>query len=264
MCGITKPCRSRAWRPNCGSRAARWAAPAPSTARSTCAAHRPTMTIGRPWVARAGAGSMSARTSWRWKTTSSAPPRGAERAVRCTSACTRRAIPCAKRCSRPPFKRARRALPTSTTSTTVANGGMGYQPVTTYRGKRYSAARAFLAPARARSNLDVLTDTDVQRIEFQERRATGITVKDRDGTRSIPVSGELILAAGAIESPEASAALGDRSGGALAHSRDSRRARCTGRRQQFARAPLSRDAIPREGRQPERSLELDSVCCARC
>jgi choline dehydrogenase len=85
---------------------------------------------------------------------------------------------------------------------TVAEGGMGYQPVTTYRGKRYSAARAFLAPVRDRSNLEVLTDTDVQRIEFQNRRAIAIAVKDRSGMRSIPVAGELILCAGAIESPK--------------------------------------------------------------
>ena len=85
---------------------------------------------------------------------------------------------------------------------TVADGGMGYQTVTTYRGKRYSAARAFLAPARSRSNLEVFTDTDVRRIEFQDRRAVAITIKDRGGVHRIPVSGELILAAGAIESPK--------------------------------------------------------------
>jgi choline dehydrogenase len=85
---------------------------------------------------------------------------------------------------------------------TVGIGGMGYQPVTTFRGKRYSAARAFLAPIRSRSNLTVQTGTDVQRIEFQQRRAIAITVKDLKGTRSIPVAGELILAGGAIESPK--------------------------------------------------------------
>ena len=85
---------------------------------------------------------------------------------------------------------------------TVANGGMGYQTVTTYRGKRCSAAQAFLAPARARSNLDVITDTTVRRIEFQGRRAASILIEDGAGTRSIPLSGELILAAGAIESPK--------------------------------------------------------------
>jgi choline dehydrogenase len=81
-------------------------------------------------------------------------------------------------------------------------GGMGYQPVTTYKGKRYSAARAFLAPALSRPNLKVLTGTDVLRIEFKNNRATAVTVKDREGTRTIAVAGELILAAGAIESPK--------------------------------------------------------------
>jgi choline dehydrogenase-like flavoprotein len=85
---------------------------------------------------------------------------------------------------------------------TVMQGGMGYQPVTTYKGKRFSAARAFLAPVLNRPNLEVLTGTDVRRIEFQNHRATALAVRDRDGTRTIPVAGELILAAGAIESPK--------------------------------------------------------------
>lgn len=85
---------------------------------------------------------------------------------------------------------------------TAMQGGMGYQPVTTYKGKRFSAARAFLAPALARPNLKVLTGTDVLRIDFQKNRATSVMVKDGEGTRSIAVDGELIMAAGAIETPK--------------------------------------------------------------
>jgi choline dehydrogenase len=85
---------------------------------------------------------------------------------------------------------------------TVAHGGMGYQPTTTYRGKRWSAARAFLAPVRHRANLEVLTHTDVLRVEIRDRRAIGVLVKGPDGNRAISVSGEVILAAGAIESPK--------------------------------------------------------------
>ena len=85
---------------------------------------------------------------------------------------------------------------------TSGQGGMGYQPVTTYKGKRFSAVRAFLEPALARPNLQVLTGTDVLRVEFQNRRATAIIVKDGNGARTIPIAGELILAAGAIESPK--------------------------------------------------------------
>jgi choline dehydrogenase len=93
-------------------------------------------------------------------------------------------------------------VPDINEANTFGPGGMGYQPVNTYKGKRFSAVRAFLAPALARPNLQVLTATDVLRIDFQNRRASAILVKDGSGTRTIPVAGELILAAGAIESPK--------------------------------------------------------------
>src|SRR3546814_9117777 len=57
---------------------------------------------------------------------------------------------------------------------TVAHGGMGYQTTTTWKGRRFSAARAFLSPIRDRSNLDIVTDTDVRRILFTNKRATGV------------------------------------------------------------------------------------------
>jgi choline dehydrogenase len=85
---------------------------------------------------------------------------------------------------------------------TLGQGGMGYQPVNTYKGKRFSAVQAFLTPALSRPNLEVLTGTDVLRIEFQNHRATAIVVRDRESSRTIAVAGELILAAGAIESPK--------------------------------------------------------------
>lgn len=86
----------------------------------------------------------------------------------------------------------------------VAEGGIGYQPTTTWRGKRFSAARAFLHPVRARGNLEVLTATDVQRLEFRNQRVSGVIVRDRNGTRPIGLSagGEVILAAGALETPK--------------------------------------------------------------
>ncbi len=85
---------------------------------------------------------------------------------------------------------------------TVRNGGMGYQPVTTWRGKRFSAARAFLQPVRARPNLDVITDTDVLRVEFEGLRAAGVTIRQASGTRRIQATREIILSAGAIQTPK--------------------------------------------------------------
>ena len=79
----------------------------------------------------------------------------------------------------------------------VADQGMGYQTVTTWKGQRFSAARAFLDPVRARPNLHILTGAQAQRVVFDGRRATGMMV---DGAQ-INCSGEIILCAGAVESP---------------------------------------------------------------
>lgn len=80
----------------------------------------------------------------------------------------------------------------------VSDQGMGYQVLTTHKGKRFSAARAFLEPARRRPNLDILTGVQVQRILFDGSRASGVQLVDR----AIACSGEIILSAGAVESPK--------------------------------------------------------------
>jgi len=84
----------------------------------------------------------------------------------------------------------------------VLNGGFGPQPRTIWRGQRFSAARAFLKPARQRRNLDVMTDTDVLNVTFDERRATGVCVQTNGETRNISAKRETILCAGAIHSPK--------------------------------------------------------------
>lgn len=82
----------------------------------------------------------------------------------------------------------------------VRQGGFGYQPQTTWNGQRFSAAKAFLDPVRERPNLTVMTGTDVQRIEFNGRRATAVQV--RAGKARFQVRREVLLCAGAIESPK--------------------------------------------------------------
>nr|WP_244982775.1 GMC family oxidoreductase N-terminal domain-containing protein [Croceicoccus marinus] len=79
----------------------------------------------------------------------------------------------------------------------VADEGMGYQATTTWKGERFSAARAFLDPARKRPNLYVLTGKSAERIAFEGTRAVGIVVEGR----TIGCEGEIILSAGAVESP---------------------------------------------------------------
>jgi choline dehydrogenase-like flavoprotein len=84
----------------------------------------------------------------------------------------------------------------------VMEGGMSYQPQTTFHGKRFSAARAFLTPVRGRKNLEVLPDTNVLKVEFEGKRATGVSISNAAGTRSVRANKEVILSAGAIQSPK--------------------------------------------------------------
>lgn len=80
--------------------------------------------------------------------------------------------------------------------------GVGLAQLTQKRGMRNSAADAYLRPALHRPNLVVMTDTPVQRILFEERRASGVLCI-RDGEEEeIMARREVILCAGAINSPQ--------------------------------------------------------------
>ncbi len=85
---------------------------------------------------------------------------------------------------------------------TVESGAFGYQPQNTWGGQRFSSARAFLQPIRGRANLCVLTSTDVLKINFQGARAVSVRLRDKRGTRDVGIGREVILCAGAIESPK--------------------------------------------------------------
>jgi choline dehydrogenase len=67
---------------------------------------------------------------------------------------------------------------------------------------RSSAARAYLAPARSRANLRIVTGSEVQRVVLRDGRAVGVEVLRADGTRLlVKAAKEVILAAGVIGSP---------------------------------------------------------------
>jgi choline dehydrogenase len=82
----------------------------------------------------------------------------------------------------------------------AAQEGVGLYQVTQHRGRRWSTADAFLRPALGRPNLEVWTDTPVNRITFDGTRATGLEVR-RAGRVEQVRADEVILAAGAIGSP---------------------------------------------------------------
>lgn len=85
---------------------------------------------------------------------------------------------------------------------TTVHGGLARQPRTISRGRRFSAATAFLKPARHRKNLTVVTDTDVIELMFDGLRTTGVRIRDAQGDRTVAAHREVILAAGAIQSPK--------------------------------------------------------------
>jgi choline dehydrogenase len=70
-----------------------------------------------------------------------------------------------------------------------------------YRGRRLSAARAYLWPVRSRNNLDVICRAFVRRVVTQGRRAVGVEVVHRRSA-SVIKAGEVILCGGAINTPQ--------------------------------------------------------------
>ncbi|MDE0419798.1 MAG: GMC family oxidoreductase N-terminal domain-containing protein [Gammaproteobacteria bacterium] len=81
------------------------------------------------------------------------------------------------------------------------NFGCAYFQVNQRRGRRWSGTKAFLRPVLKRANLDVMTSVQVHRIEFDGRRAVGVSLDAHpDGLRSIRAHREVLLAAGSIGS----------------------------------------------------------------
>ncbi|MEV3979180.1 GMC family oxidoreductase N-terminal domain-containing protein [Nonomuraea sp. NPDC049758] len=79
-----------------------------------------------------------------------------------------------------------------------SNEGYCPTPVTQNRGRRWSAADAYLRPAAARPNLTVLTGATVDRVVFEGSRAVGI---EHSGGTVVRAAREVVLSAGAIGSP---------------------------------------------------------------
>jgi len=80
--------------------------------------------------------------------------------------------------------------------------GVGRYQSTMKGGQRWSTANAFLDPARSRDNLTVLTGAMVQRVEFTNRRATGVVLRQGREQRPLAANREVLLCAGAFQSPQ--------------------------------------------------------------
>ncbi|MGB6007867.1 GMC family oxidoreductase [Castellaniella sp.] len=82
------------------------------------------------------------------------------------------------------------------------NEGIGYYQLTTRAGKRCSTAVAYLDPARGRSNLRIETDAQVTGLVMEGRRARGVTYRKGGQERALRAAREVIVSAGAVQSPQ--------------------------------------------------------------
>ncbi len=81
--------------------------------------------------------------------------------------------------------------------------GVGAYQVTHKNGERCSAAKAYLTPVIGqRPNLQVLTDVRVLRVVLQAGRATGVEIRQGGATRTLQARREVLLCAGALQSPQ--------------------------------------------------------------
>ncbi|MBL8385360.1 MAG: GMC family oxidoreductase N-terminal domain-containing protein [Burkholderiales bacterium] len=85
---------------------------------------------------------------------------------------------------------------------TGSQEGVGTYQVTQKDGQRMSAARAYLHPARSRPNLAVLTGAHALRVRFAGTRAVGVEVARGGAVETVAATREVLLAAGAFQSPQ--------------------------------------------------------------
>ncbi len=94
-------------------------------------------------------------------------------------------------------------IPRNDDSNGETQEGVGYFQLTlNQNGTRCSTAVGFLRPAMKRPNLTVVTRAQVQRIKFEGKRAVGVEVNIKGVNHSIGCKMEVVLSAGAINSPQ--------------------------------------------------------------
>ncbi len=79
--------------------------------------------------------------------------------------------------------------------------GLSILPISTRKGRRWSSADAFLRPAQRRGNLHIKTNALAEKINFKGSMATGVTYRQGGHKIAVTARKEVILSAGAINSP---------------------------------------------------------------
>ena len=80
--------------------------------------------------------------------------------------------------------------------------GVGLYQVTHKNGERFSAAKAYLTPHLSRPNLQVFTGAHASRVLLEQRRAVGMAFIQQGQTRELRATREVLLCAGALQSPQ--------------------------------------------------------------
>ncbi|MFO1058608.1 MAG: choline dehydrogenase [Dongiaceae bacterium] len=80
--------------------------------------------------------------------------------------------------------------------------GLGPMDMTTWKGRRWSAAKAYLRPAMGRPNLTVETRALSHRVLFEGDRAVGVEYSQAGALRQARAEREVILCGGSINSPQ--------------------------------------------------------------
>lgn len=80
--------------------------------------------------------------------------------------------------------------------------GISYYQLTVKNGRRWSAAKAYLDPAKSRPNLTIETNALAARVLFEGQKAVGIEYTQKGQKKTAKVRAEVILSGGAINSPQ--------------------------------------------------------------
>lgn len=91
---------------------------------------------------------------------------------------------------------------TAADSNTPQGEGLGYVRSTVRKGRRWSSADAFLRPAQTRANLTVISQALVEKLTLKEGRAVGVTYRQGGAVHKVGANREVILSAGAVNSPQ--------------------------------------------------------------
>ena len=93
-------------------------------------------------------------------------------------------------------------LPATDDFNGASQDGAGLTQVTVKKGVRESTARSFLRPAQNRTNLEIWTETLTHKIVLEDNKATGVEVSRNGQHETVHATKEVILSAGAYNSPQ--------------------------------------------------------------